>query len=137
MVVFLFQPSFLELLKPRSWSCQRGFMADSNRLWPRFGLVRGPLLICKCDQLFSYFHYFLSLIYSIYIFGILFYGTKVTTISVFQCKEFQFLFTLTWKLQWCLIHVFKGSPTTKFQLLIKPHENSICKYYLFFRLLLL
>uniref|UniRef100_A0A8D0CYK8 Sterol O-acyltransferase 1 n=1 Tax=Sander lucioperca TaxID=283035 RepID=A0A8D0CYK8_SANLU len=26
------EPSFLELLKPRSWSCQRGLMADSDRL---------------------------------------------------------------------------------------------------------
>ncbi|KAE8294184.1 Sterol O-acyltransferase 1 [Larimichthys crocea] len=26
------EPSFFELLKPRSWSCQKGLMADSNRL---------------------------------------------------------------------------------------------------------
>ncbi|XP_023257689.1 sterol O-acyltransferase 1 isoform X2 [Seriola lalandi dorsalis] len=26
------EPSFLELLKPRSWSCQRGLMVDSDRL---------------------------------------------------------------------------------------------------------
>lgn len=61
---FLLQPSFLELLKPRSWSCQRGLMVDGDVLWPVFGpMPRTVADQYKFDQPFCYFHNFWSLIY--------------------------------------------------------------------------
>lgn len=80
LFLFLFQPSFLELLKPRSWSCQRGLMVDSDDLWPVSGLLLRTITDqYKSGPTFCYFHNLWSLIY------FLFYCTKAE--FVYGCRE--------------------------------------------------